>query len=641
MTLYTYTSTIRKLGIYFAERRSSYTDLATTLRRARIPLPVDKYLARSAFISALVAVAVLLSSCLIGILLSGTFGWMVFLFPLPVSLVFGGITYSLFKYYPTFRSDNTAARIDLSLPSAITYMYALSRGGMELIEILESLAKQRRVYGGVADHIGYLVRDIRYFNIDIIQAMHDANDRCPSSHMRDFLDGLIMVIDSGGNLTEYFRAKAAYYYERAEADQEKYLNSLGMVAEGYITVFVAGPLFLMTILVVIGMIDSTSIILLQALIYGLIPGATAMCIVLLSIMAGSHEESGAVPSTVKQPDIFAGIEIVPAREDELFAQLERAEAIKKYKKFFRNPLKAFFENPGYVLLLTVPAALIYVIIDVYMKGYLSLQPVIDTVTGIASNATTMAFPAIHILDDVIVFGMFVLFVPFTYFYEKRTRRTKNIESEMPEFLRRLASMNEAGLTLTSSIRASLKSRLGVLDREIRRMWKDIEWGATTSEALTRFEERARTATITRTITLIIKANEAVSDIRRVLQIAAADAETAHRLKQNRFSNMSEYVMIIYLSFFVFLFIVYVLAAQFIAMVPVGDLSENLSEGMTMLAQYDADRYILLMFHATLIQGFCSGLVAGAMGSGSAYSGLKHSLIMVAIAYLTFTQLGLA
>jgi len=639
--LYTYTSTIRKLGIYFAERRSSYADLTTALRKAQIPLPVDKYLARSAFISALVAAAVLLSSCLIAIPLYSMFGLVVFLFPLPVSLAFGGITYVLFKYYPTFRSDNAASRIDRSLPSAITYMYALSRGGMELIEILESLAKQRRVYGGVADHVGYIVRDIRYFNIDIIRAMHDANDRCPSRHMRDFLDGLILVLDSGGNLTEYFRAKAAYYYDRAEADQEDYLNSLGMVAEGYITVFVAGPLFMMTVLVVVGMIDSTSIILLQALVYGLIPGATAMCIILLNIMAGSQEESRSIPSTAKQPDVFAGIEIVPSDEAELFAQLERAEAIGKYKKFFRNPLKAFFENPGYVLLLTVPAALIYVLIDVYMKGYLSLQPVIDTVTGIASNASTMAFPALHILDDVIIFGMFVLLVPFTYFYEKHTRRIKNIEREMPEFLRRLASMNEAGLTLTSSIRASLKSRLGVLDREIRRMWKDIEWGATTSEAMTRFEERARTAMIARTITLIIKANEAVSDIRKVLQIAAADAEAAYRLKQKLFSNMAEYVMIIYLSFFVFLFIVYVLAAHFITMVPVGDAAENLSEGMTMLAQYDADRYILLMFHATLIQGFCSGIVAGAMGSGSAYSGLKHSLVMVAIAYITFTQLGLA
>ncbi|MEA3325016.1 MAG: hypothetical protein U9Q37_07760 [Euryarchaeota archaeon] len=39
-----------------------------------------------------------------------------------------------------------------------------------------------------------------------------------------------------------------------------------------------------------------------------------------------------------------------------------------------------------------------------------------------------------------------------------------------------------------------------------------------------------TAMITRTTTLIMKANEAVSDIRKVLRIAAADAEASHRLK---------------------------------------------------------------------------------------------------------------
>ncbi len=77
------------------------------------------------------------------------------------------------------------------------------------------------------------------------------------------------------------------------------------------------------------------------------------------------------------------------------------------------------------------------------------------------------------------------------------------------------------------------------------------------------------------------------------------------------------------------------------MVPTGDASENLSQGMEMLAQYDAEKYILLMFHATLIQGFCSGLVGGTMGEGNVYSGFKHSIIMVAIAYVTFRLLGLA
>ena len=34
---------------------------------------------------------------------------------------------------------------------------------------------------------------------------------------------------------------------------------------------------------------------------------------------------------------------------------------------------------------------------------------------------------------------------------------------------------------------------------------------------------------------------------------------------------------------------------------------------------------MLMFHSTLIQAFASGLVAGKMGQGSVYMGLKHSV----------------
>ena len=645
-SLYTYISSIRKFGTYFAEKRSSHADLIATLRQARIPLPVDKYLARSAVVSLLVAVGALLLSILICIPLYTLFGAKVFLLTIPVPLVFGGIAYYLFSYYPKFRSGEIAASIDRSLPSAITYMYALSRGGLELVEIFESLAGQRHVYGGVADHVGYVVRDIRYLNIDIIKALRDASERSPSRNMRDFLDGLVMVIDSGGSLTEYFKIKSSYYYKQAGADQEKYLNTLGMIAEGYITVFVAGPLFMMTILVVVGMIDSTSIILLKALIYGLIPGATLLCVLLLSTMAGSREEAYHIPAATKKSNVFEGVGVRPAEvvEDALFTRLETAEKIKKYKNFFKTPVKAFFENPVYALYLTAPAAIIYVIIAIYMKGYLSIGPIIATLSGAAGAASgtqVLEFPSLSVLDDVVVFGMFVLLVPFTFFYESRVRRIKNMEREMPEFLRRLASMNEAGLTLTSSIQASLRSKLGVLDSEIRRMWRDIEWGASTSVAMTRFEERVRTAMISRTITLIIKANEAVSDIRQVLRIAAADSEASHRLKKDRLGNMTEYVMIVYLSFFVFLFIVYVLAAHFVSMVPTGDASENLSQGMEMLAGYDVENYILLMFHATLIQGFCSGLVGGAMGEGNVHSGFKHSIIMVAIAYVTFKLLGMA
>ena len=54
-----------------------------------------------------------------------------------------------------------------------------------------------------------------------------------------------------------------------------------------------------------------------------------------------------------------------------------------------------------------------------------------------------------------------------------------------------------------------------------------------------------------------------------------------------------------------------------------------------LGAFDLDAYKRMFFHASLIQGFCSGLIAGVMGEGSVLSGLKHSIIMLTIAFLIF------
>jgi flagellar protein FlaJ len=45
-----------------------------------------------------------------------------------------------------------------------------------------------------------------------------------------------------------------------------------------------------------------------------------------------------------------------------------------------------------------------------------------------------------------------------------------------------------------------------------------------------------------------------------------------------------------------------------------------------------------MFHSALVQAVTSGLIAGKMGQGSAYLGLKYSVSMVIITYLAFTYL---
>jgi flagellar protein FlaJ len=147
----------------------------------------------------------------------------------------------------------------------------------------------------------------------------------------------------------------------------------------------------------------------------------------------------------------------------------------------------------------------------------------------------------------------------------------------------------------------------------------------------------KTATSSRVLHTLIKANESTSDLKNVLLVTAEQVKSEEELKKERFSDMAVYVVTIYVAFFVFVFIVYILVLYFFPQsvsftrssqevwyVGIGNESFNMKE------------YTMLMFHSTLIQAFVSGLVAGKMGQGSVYMGLKHSVSMIMIAYVVFT-----
>ena len=53
--------------------------------------------------------------------------------------------------------------------------------------------------------------------------------------------------------------------------------------------------------------------------------------------------------------------------------------------------------------------------------------------------------------------------------------------------------------------------------------------------------------------------------------------------------------------------------------------------------FNIQEYTMLMYHSALVQAFTSGLIAGKMGQGSVYMGLKYSVSMMLITYVIFTM----
>jgi len=278
-------------------------------------------------------------------------------------------------------------------------------------------------------------------------------------------------------------------------------------------------------------------------------------------------------------------------------------------KFRKNPLKLFFSDPAKVLYLSVPAALIYFAVSVYQRKI-----------------------TIELLDDVIIISTLIILVPFLIFYEIQMKRIKQIGESIPGFLRRLAAISEMGVPLFEAINSISKINLGVLSTEVKLMYKDIVWSRSILEALTKFERRVNTISISRIVTLITKASESTANIKDTLRVAASDSDLSEKLIRQKFTVLLSYLIVVYISFFVFMLVLYVFATMFLPQIP----SNAGNSGSMLQISAHKDEYSLLFMHASVIQGFFSGIIAGQMMGESVYDGLKHSMFMMTIAYIFFT-----
>jgi len=554
---------------------------------------------------------------------------------LTLGTVGGLATYWLRWWYPRSRAASRADGIDVTMPGTVAFVYALSRSGMPFPKVMRILSRNRDVYGAAADEMRVAVRNVDLFGMDMITSLKTMSRRTPSEDFKEFSENLVSVLQSGRSLSEFLRQQYERYQEEAEAQQEQLLNLLSTMAEAYVTVLVAGPLFLITILVVIGITVSNTLPALRLVVYLLLPVANVGFVIYLDSVMGSY--TGSVDRTAREevtqrsPDVRR-VESTRSDGGRPGGDHPNVERLRAHRQFrwvsdrLGQPVRTVIENPTSLLWATVPIA------------------VLVTAVRLPSTMVDGQVTAAGVDDLLIQAGLFVV-GSFALAYEVHKRRVEAIEASIPDFLDRLASVNEAGMTVVESLNRVRGGELGALNRELDRVWADIQWGADIDAALRRFETRMRTPTVSRVVTLITQAMNASGDLSTVLRITAAQAKADRRLKRERRQEMLTYVVVVYVSFGVFLIIIAALNNVLIPNLPesgavANDTSSAIGgveslETVSSLGSLNEAAYTLVFFHTTIIQGVCSGFVAGQMAGGSVRDGAKHAAILLALAYAAF------
>lgn len=292
------------LGKRMKEKREDYAALRNDLISARFKTPFEVYLS-TAYISAII---VGLSSALV----IGVFSW-VFEVPTLIKyrgevpdilvglseytlvlgtlfitvfslLVFGGLTYLVFILYPGLEAGNRRRNIDASLPYAINYITSMSTAGITPAEVFRLLGSSS-IYGQSAVEARYISREIDIFGRDLIDALRLVSSSTPSRRMKEFLQGTMASVASGGNITDYFRTKAEQYALENRQTQKMFLETLALVSESYVTAMVAGTLFLIILQSIMSVLSGDNKpMFLYAVIYVMIPLGSIMFVIMISSM---------------------------------------------------------------------------------------------------------------------------------------------------------------------------------------------------------------------------------------------------------------------------------------------------------------------------------------------------------------------
>lgn len=521
-------------------------------------------------------------------------------------LLFTAMVPGLFLYqvlYPGIIARGRKSRIDLELPYAISYMQALSTT-MAPFMVIRRIYEEREMFGEVSREFGQVVRDVELFGDDLISAMHNLQKTTPSPLLSDFFNDLRIVFESGGDFSAYLASKTEYFHQQARRELDVVLKTMEIMAEVYVSAFVAGPIALIIMIVAQGMSSQGTMSWILSMMYLVIPAGAIVMIWILSLMLPPENLEVSGRETVEYGTGSGTPVRESARENpDFYRHIEAKKRRFRIREKLRHPLRTYISHYAYGIALGGACAGTVAIL--FFFGTLGVL-----------------FPA-NASEAGICLIIIAFMIPVSLSYECRRLYVNNIEKHIPEFLRELADMKEIGLTLPDAIQRISSAKLGVLSSELTHVTRDVSTGAYVNMALVRMDQRIGLISVKRAISLLVKAGEITSDLRQIIMIAITDFEHYLKMKRERANTAIVYVMIIYLSFGIYLFTAYQLNGPFMVSFSTYNINFNLAQNVTD------------MFRIGIILGAFSGIMAGQFSSNSILAGFKHSIVLLVAAVALF------
>ncbi len=624
--LFVPTSLVRRYTYKVKAKPQKYAEIEKAIVGARLPLTVQELLAAGTLYSYIafvvgtflgVLILYKVSPAFIFYILQKTPYYYVALahysliskLYLLLGIIFGVVAYRLTKYivlsYPFFVANLRKGEIEMYLPHAINMMYGMAIGGSPAYDIVRTVAESKSVFGELSKEFMIIIEMVDVFKKDLHEAIKFVRDTTPSPKLATFLDNFVFILRGGGKVSDFLKRVSEEYLEQQEISFGTFVEFMGLMAEVYLSLFVLLPLFILIILIVARLIGQNLLIEYRNGLVIALPIVSAFFIWLIS-------SSIPIPK-IKVEEFEERFDVIKANVVDIVRTtftINRAKRIKnRIKAFLLHPFKTKIYEMKFRIVAFHLAVLTFV---VFIVTQILLPPDLSLIVTASS-----------------------FIIPMIFLAEYRERVLRKAERHLPSVFSELAILNEAGLNVIEGldVLAASMTEMGVLSRELSIARRELKLGILVPRAVVRMGKRLKSGIFAKIAPIVIKALETAPTVKDAFYMVAKYAETEVLFRDRVRSSMLLYVVVIYMSIAVFLFVSYIVLQNFLGVF--AKIGPTSGMGGMSIGFSNVSFVKEIFFQVTMVVSIISGLIAGVIGEGKITAGLKHSYILAIMTYVVF------
>jgi pilus assembly protein TadC len=248
--------TVRKISLFLVSHFPEFFGfLYNALRSANVKVLSNTYVN----IMILSTIFIVGASFIVMIPLLFLFGYplyQVFLRSIILSIVAGIFSATIFYAYPFMKIKKRKGNIMTNMPFAINHMAAVATSGVPPSTMFELIVSSSE-YGEIGVELKKVSDFINIFGYDLLTALRTVSVTTPSQPFKEFLEGMISNIETGGDLDTYLRQEADQATQSYNLERQRYNETVSTYSDIYTGLLIAAPLFFVAAMALVNILGGT------------------------------------------------------------------------------------------------------------------------------------------------------------------------------------------------------------------------------------------------------------------------------------------------------------------------------------------------------------------------------------------------